>query len=275
MKRKILNVTVMIFILLPFIFPVSAMASDADGAQYEMRCWRFNYVGNNGGIVIGYVGKDGVNLSTSFGFHQDIYAGHENDPAWTGFNSAYPFLAYIKKHGIDSNMKRVFDVTCYDPGILKALEGQGVSLSQLGGSSNPVAGPTIFPVNGYKNVVGIGIPASQTSTSQQETPTSTQTSKSTSYSNSSTTSNAPTSSSATTSAQSQPTETQQTPEQIVEAMQPELKKQMEEVEKSVLANSNAVSNQANKPEAPTLKLGLWQRVASWFSIMLAKLLSIF
>lgn len=146
-----------VVILSGMMFPGMAMASAADGEQYEMTLWKFAYIGNSGGMTISYLGKDGVTLSNILAFDKDIYAGHETDPLWTNYDSAAPFLAYIKKNGKDSNIQRIFETTCYDPTILKALAGQGISMTQIGGTANPSPGSAIFPVVALKNVVGIGI----------------------------------------------------------------------------------------------------------------------
>lgn len=150
-------VALVITMLSGFIFPTTTLANDADAAQYEMRSWKFNIVGDSGSLNISYLGKDGINLSRGFPLSKEMYAGHETDRTWTEYDSAGPFLAYIKKNGMDSNIKDVFNVTYYDPSILKALEGQGVALSQIGGTTSPRVGPVILPVIMYQYVVGIGI----------------------------------------------------------------------------------------------------------------------
>lgn len=65
----------------------------------EMRGWHFYPIG--GGITgtISYVGKDGVNLTCVMSHDNELFAGHENDPAWTGFNSAAPSLPILKRMG--------------------------------------------------------------------------------------------------------------------------------------------------------------------------------
>lgn len=202
MKKRIFGGFTIMFVLLQVIFPMIAMASTISDAQYEMTSWKFGAVGNTGGINISYLGKDGVYLSRSFPLDNDMYSGHETDPTWTGYDSAAPILAYIKKYGKDSNIQDVFTTTCFDPSILKAVQGQGISLSQLGGSSNPVVGPIVIPETAYKKVVGIGI--SVNATPVQTTPTQTQTTKpintqtTTSNSTTTTSTTTPTSTSKTT-----------------------------------------------------------------------------
>lgn len=142
---------------------------------------------------------------------KDEVSGHENDPAWTGIDSAAPFLAYIKKNGIDNNIQNTFDVTYFDPVIIQALQGQGVSFSQFG-VSNPQVGPSIFPSTLTKLVVGIGVSSSPTTTTTPTTqPTPSSTSSSTSANNTSSSSTSKnTTTQQTTSIPKAPTPTETT-----------------------------------------------------------------
>lgn len=172
----------LLIVMLMLSIPNVALAGpDAQGAQHEMRNWNFGTAGDSAGISIGYIGADGQLLLSELPLSKDEVSGHENDPTWTGTDSAAPFLAYIKKNGIDNNIKNTFDVTNFDPVIIQALKGQGVSLSQFG-VSNPQVGPSVFPSTLIKLVVGIGVSSSSSSTTQ---PTPIPTSSSSSANNTS------------------------------------------------------------------------------------------
>ena len=161
-----------IMILSGLIFPTLVMASDAGGTQYEIVSWRFGMSGDTGSINVGYIGKDGSSKSLTFPLERNMYSGHETDKVWTEYDSAAPFLAYITNNGKDGNIRDVFDVTCYDPAIKKALTGQGVSLSQIGGNVNAPTGAVVFPTTKYWRVVGIGVtPSKQTTLIIATTPT--------------------------------------------------------------------------------------------------------
>ena len=183
MKKRIF--CLLIVVLMLGVPSVALAGPAAQSAQHEMRNWKFGTAGDSAGISIGYIGADGQLLLSELPLSKDEVSGHENDPTWTGIDSAAPFLAYIKKNGIDNNIKNTFDVTNFDPVIIQALKGQGVSLSQFG-VSNPQTGPSIFPSTLTKLVIGIGVSSSSSSTASTTTNTTTKPTPSPTSSSSST-----------------------------------------------------------------------------------------
>lgn len=156
----------------------------ADSAHYEMKGWKAGVVGDSAGISFGYIGQDGAPLTTSFPMPKSMFAGHETDPSWTGYDSTAPILAYIRKYGIDNNITEVMNASYYDPTILKSLSAQGVSMQSLGGPANPQVGKANYSDGINKVLVGVGIPAPNSS-SQSTSSTSNNQSSSTSSSSSS------------------------------------------------------------------------------------------
>ncbi|AFM40424.1 hypothetical protein Desaci_1401 [Desulfosporosinus acidiphilus SJ4] len=148
-----------------FLLPTSAKA--ADSSHYEMKGWKMGVVGNTASINFGFIGSDGASLVSTQPIPLSMVAGHENDPSWTGYDSAAPILAYIKQYGINSNIIESMNATCYDPSIFQSLAAQGVNLSQLGGPNAPpgstppadLVGKANYGSNIGKVLVGVGVPA--------------------------------------------------------------------------------------------------------------------
>lgn len=158
---------------------VQAVSNGAPNAQYELKSWKMGVNGDSASINIGYIGSDGGNSTASITLGikssgTSLVEGHENEPSWTGYDSAAPILAYIKKYGVNStNIQRIWNgVEKIEPTVFKALAGQGINLKQLGGpdvppGSTPLAslvGNSVYPKTIEKVIVGVGIPAPDFST---------------------------------------------------------------------------------------------------------------
>lgn len=157
MKKKFTIAIIALGLSIGLSFPQEVKAADA--AHYELKGWTAGVLGDSAGVTFGYIGSDGVPLTVGLPMGKDLFQGHENDPSWTKYDSAAPILAYINKYGIDNNIRETMNPSYFDPTILKALQGQGVTIQQLGGPANPQVGKANYPDTINKVLVGVGIPA--------------------------------------------------------------------------------------------------------------------
>ncbi|WP_434510088.1 hypothetical protein [Desulfitobacterium sp. AusDCA] len=186
----------------------------ADSAHYELVSWKAGVVGSSAGVTFGYISPDGTHLTGRLPLDRSMFNGHENDSSWTGIDSAAPILAYINKYGFDNNIQEAMNPSYFDPTILKALAGQGVSVQQLGGPANPQAGKANYSNSVDKALVGVGISASSSSSSSSTASSPTATTQSSSQPTA--TSNAQSSSPSLPAKPSSPTEAKASTEQSKE-----------------------------------------------------------